>query len=64
MIRIGLPTASWMKRSAVASGSTATTRSSVDLTTREMSDVTMMVAMNHAAIFNPSGRATMLTTVV
>jgi hypothetical protein len=31
-------------------------RSSVDRTTREMSDATMMPAMNRLAIWMPSGR--------
>ena len=64
MIRTGPSPASWMNRSAVASGSTDCTRSSVERSTREMSDVTMIVTMNHEAIFTPSGRSTMLTIVV
>ena len=39
-------------------------RSSVDRSTRETSDVTMIVTMNHEAILMPSGRSMMLTTVV
>ena len=53
-----------MNRYAVASGSTAWTRSSVDRSTRETSDVTMIVTMNQDAIFTPSGRSKMLTIVV
>ena len=64
MIRIGPAPASCMKRRAVSSGSTDCTRSSVDRSTREMSDVTMIVTMNQEAILTPSGRSTMLTMVV
>ncbi len=53
-----------MKRSAVSSGSTDCTRSSVERITREISDVTMIVTMNHEAILTPSGRSMTLTMVV
>ena len=53
-----------MKRRAPASVSTVWMRSSVERATREMIDVTMIVAMNQAAIFTPSGRSMMLAMVV
>ena len=56
--------ASAMNRCAGASGSTPWIRSSVDRSTREVSDVTMMVTMNQDAILMPSGRSWMLSRVV
>ena len=53
-----------MKRAAAASGSTPCTRSSVDRSTRDTSEVQMIVAMKIEAIFRPSGRSAMFTTVV
>jgi hypothetical protein len=44
--------------------STLCTRSSVERSTRDTSDVTMIVAMNQAAILTPSGRSITLATVV
>ena len=64
MIRTGVEAASRMKRSAMSSGSTAWTRSSVERITRETSDVPMIVTMNHDAILTPSGRSMTLTIVV
>jgi hypothetical protein len=49
-----------MNDSASSSYSMPSRRSSVDRMTREMSDETTIVAMNHVAIFNPSGRSMML----
>jgi hypothetical protein len=64
MIRTGDPAASLMKRSAISSVWTPRMRSSVERATREMSDVAMIVTINHDAIFTPSGRSMMFVTVV
>jgi hypothetical protein len=64
MIRIGPAPASCMNDRAVASGSTDCTRSSVDRSTREIREVTMIVTMNQEAIFTPSGRSITLRIVV
>ena len=53
-----------MKRCAESSGSTDCTRSSVERITREISEVAMIVTMNHEAILMPSGRSTTLVIVV
>ncbi len=39
-------------------------RSSVDRRTRDTSDVTTIVKMKNAAIFRPSGRSLIFTTIV
>jgi hypothetical protein len=49
---------------ATASGWTPRTRNSVDRSTRDTSDVQMIVAMKIDAIFSPSGRSAIFTTVV
>jgi hypothetical protein len=49
---------------ASSSSATPWMRSSVDRTTREISDVSTMVTMNAEAIRRPSGRSIMLVTVV
>ena len=49
---------------AIVVASTRWILSSVERSTRDTSDVSTMVATNHAAIFTPSGRSTMFTTVV
>ena len=60
MIRMGADPASRMYRRAARRVSTLSTRSSVERRTRETSDVPMIVAMNQAAIFTPSGRSMIL----
>ena len=64
MMRMGTFAAS--RRNCWARGSAVTpwTRSSVDRSTREMSEVTMIVTMNHVAIWTPSGRSMTLVMVV
>ena len=64
MMRIGHVRRLAEKRSAIASRCTPWTRSSVERSTREMSEVTMIVTMNHVAICTPSGRSKTLMIVV
>ena len=64
MIRTGAPAASRMNALRRLVGVDAVTRSSVDRSTRDTSDVMTMATMKIDAILMPSGRSTMLTTVV
>ena len=65
MIRTASPrAASAMNVLASASGSTRTTRSSVDRSAREISDTTTMLRMKTEAILMPSGRSKMLVMLV
>ena len=64
MIRIGTFAASRRNCAAIASAVTPCMRSSVERSTREISEVTMIVTMNHAAICTPSGRSMMFVIVV
>jgi hypothetical protein len=53
-----------MNARAMSSSSKPCTRSSVDLSVRETSEVKTIVAMKIDAILMPSGRSTMLVNVV
>ena len=64
MMRIGACATSLRNCCAVVSAMTPCTRSSVERSTREMSDVKTIVTMKNEAIFSPSGRSVMLTNVV
>ena len=52
------------ERCATSSASTPWTRSSVERSTRDISDVMTMTTMKIDAILRPSGRSMMFTTVV
>ncbi len=64
MMRTGCLRRFAQELSASGSALTPCTRSSVDRSTRETSEVMMIVTMKNDAIFRPSGRSAMFTNVV